>query len=75
LRLLILKPSNRRDLTEDPLLRSGRVHQAALRPLVDFFDILQEMPNTHYLGEFELQVMLTVIRLFQVGFEGAMPTS
>jgi PadR family transcriptional regulator len=28
-----------------------------------FFDIIEEMAKTYYLGEFELQVMLTVIRL------------
>ena len=32
-------------------------------PCVDFLDILKEMRDTDYLGEFELQVMLTVIRL------------
>jgi DNA-binding PadR family transcriptional regulator len=30
---------------------------------VDFFAIIDEMPDTSYLGEFELQVMLIVIRL------------
>ena len=29
----------------------------------DFFDMIEEMPKPYYLGEFELQVMLTVIRL------------
>jgi PadR family transcriptional regulator len=29
----------------------------------NFFCIIEEMPKAHYLGEFELQVMLTVIRL------------
>ena len=29
----------------------------------DFFGIIEEMPKTHYLGEFELLVMLAVIRL------------
>jgi PadR family transcriptional regulator, regulatory protein PadR len=30
---------------------------------VNFFGILEEMPKPNYLGEFELLVMLTVIRL------------
>jgi PadR family transcriptional regulator PadR len=29
----------------------------------NFFDIIEEMPKPNYLGEFELLVMLTVIRL------------
>ena len=29
----------------------------------DFFSIIEEMPKAHYLGEFELLVMLAVIRL------------
>jgi PadR family transcriptional regulator PadR len=31
--------------------------------LANFFDIIEEMPKPNYLGEFELLVMLTVIRL------------
>src|SRR6266446_3255935 len=30
---------------------------------IDFFGIIEEMPKPTYLGEFELLVMLTVIRL------------
>jgi PadR family transcriptional regulator PadR len=30
---------------------------------IDFFGIIEEMPKPNYLGEFELLVMLTVIRL------------
>ena len=30
---------------------------------LDFFGIIEEMPKAHYLGEFELLVMLAVLRL------------
>jgi DNA-binding PadR family transcriptional regulator len=33
------------------------------RPYQHFFDIIEQMPKPNYLGEFELLVMLAVIRL------------
>jgi PadR family transcriptional regulator, regulatory protein PadR len=34
-----------------------------IRGRANFFGIIEEMPKRHYLGEFELLVMLTLIRL------------
>jgi Transcriptional regulator PadR-like family len=35
---------------------------------LDFFGIIEEMPKPNYLGEFELLVMLTVIRLGEAAY-------
>src|SRR5215470_2468344 len=37
--------------------------QAGSGTVAGFFDIIEEMPKPNYLGEFELLVMLTVLRL------------
>ena len=44
-------------------LEGDRWGRAVISPLPNFFVIIEEMPKANYLGEFELLVMLTVIRL------------
>jgi PadR family transcriptional regulator PadR len=48
-----------------PVHPLGRVSYASSERLgcSDLFGMIEEMAKAHYLGEFELQVMLTVIRL------------